>query len=490
MLDENLPTFRFKPASDNPLSSVVFFTQNGADPSADYVLRRADPAVPGSRNRYAVALCDAYNPDVIYGEVMIEPEWSQPTLSTAEIRAQAQNGAGPALATPLIPDNFTIQLYNPDQSVNIKLVPGGWNKTDSWEFELPIQTFRMPSVSELDREHRVPPADLAPRIMFRWKKDGKLTKDMTCFMTGKNLGGRKSKEPDITIALFKAARDTAVTIYQPNLQRVEVEDNKGLEIVLLLSAEIVKDLYLMPKQDVFNISGGGPSPSALNGGGRRKNSRPTAAQAPSPPIPPLAMSGALGNIPPQAQRYSPVSQPYPSPPLAAHSVPPGAIGPSAADIEAETRRLQAMVEREDREREKRERADQKRIKRMLEEEEEENRRREEAVAKETERLRKKYGVDGQDLPHYRPSGIVSPPTPPPPPAAPPLPPRNNPVPQFAPPPLVPLPPPHLQPAQNSSNWFGSSLPTRPVSAGPNGAGPGPFHCSTLNNMWGAAAGAI
>src|SRR5689334_3773257 len=135
MLDENLPTFRFKPSPDNPLSSILYFTQNGADPAAEYIFRRADPSLRESRNKYAVALCDPVNTGVIYGEVMVEPEWSQPTLSAAELRAQQQSGAPPAPATASVSDTFTVQLYNPDQSVAIKLVPGGFTKSDSWEFE-------------------------------------------------------------------------------------------------------------------------------------------------------------------------------------------------------------------------------------------------------------------------------------------------------------------------------------------------------------------
>ena len=83
MLDENLPTFRLKPSSDSPSTSVVFLTQHGSDPSPEYLFRRADPATqPASRNKYAAALCSAYaGADVVYAEVLIEPEWTKPSLS-------------------------------------------------------------------------------------------------------------------------------------------------------------------------------------------------------------------------------------------------------------------------------------------------------------------------------------------------------------------------------------------------------------------------
>lgn len=476
MLDENLPTFRFKSSSDNPLSSILYFTQRGDEPNPEYLFRRPDPALPASRDKYVAALCDAYNPDVVYGEVTVEPDWAQPTLSAAEIRAQAaQNGPQTVTATATIPDSFTIQLYNPDQSVTVRMVQGGWNKTDSWEFELPVQTFKLPSASELDRDPgRGSPADLIPRVMFRWKKDGKLSKDMTCYLCGKNLGGRKSKEPDITVALFKASRESIVTIYEPNLHRVEVEDRKGLELVILFGAEIIKELYISPKPDVFNVSGGAAAAAAAaSGSGRRKDSRPSNGTTP-----PVAMSGALNSGPPPKQTsYSATSA---IPVSSSSTSPPTKTGPSSAEVEAETRRLQAMVEREEREREKRERAEQKRIKKMLEEEEKEQRRREAEIAKETDRLRKKYGIEGQALPsepqpqrpQAQPSGTHN--------HNPPLPPRTNYPPQFAPP------PPHWQ--QNQGNLVAPALPPRPLSAGPPGGGPGyhahsgPFHSGMLNSL--------
>ncbi|KAK0646533.1 hypothetical protein B0T16DRAFT_510821 [Cercophora newfieldiana] len=432
MLDDNLPTFRFKPSADNPLSSILYFTQNGADPAAEYVFRRADLAIPASRGRYAVALSDPVNPGVIYGEVLVEPEWVQPTLSAAEARA-----AQSVPATATVPGEFAVQLYNPDQVISVKMVPGGFAKSDSWEFEMPVTTFRRPSGSEIDKASLgKEEVDLVPRVMFRWKKEGRLSREMTCYMSGTSLGGRKNKEPDITVAMFKAGKGdggsgSVLTVYEPNLHRVEVEDRKGLEVVLVLAAEVIKDLWVVPRGDVFNVQGGGAQPSR-------------------PVEPPKTSSSSMNATTPSSTAAS-----------------------ASAGVDAETRRLQAMVEREEREREKREKAEQKRIKKMLDEEEKERRRQEAEIAKETERLRKKYGVEGQELP--------------------PLPPRptnNNsaaaanaapPPPQFYPPPTTAGAP---------------ALPPRPVSAGPAGrpsapsssTSNGPFHCSTLNAIWNGPGG--
>ncbi|KAK4204472.1 hypothetical protein QBC40DRAFT_345488 [Triangularia verruculosa] len=494
MLDENLPTFRFKPSSDDPLSTILYFTQNGSEPSPEYLLRKPDPALPASRNKYGVGLCDPYNQNVVYGEVTIEPEWTLPTLSAAEIRAQVQSGAPPAPTTAIIPDNFSIQLYDPDQTIAVKMVEGSWNKSDSWEFEIPVQTFKTPTTSELDREQQnssPAAADLIPRIMFRWKKEGKLSKDMTCYMSGKTTAGKKSKEPDITVAMYKGSRESAMTLYQPNLHRVEVEDRKGLELVLLLGAEVIKDLYLSPKPGLFNVSATSPGP--IPNPQKRKNSRPNVAAAavPAPAVtPPAAMSGALNNAPPSKSNTMPTSskpqqQPAPVPTTANNIPPPPPGGPKqavtftstpTASIEAETRRLQELVEREQREREKAERAEQKRIKKMLEEEEKAQRKREAEIAKETERLRKKYGVEGQDLPSDRP-------------ALPPRPPSVQTSPSVAQQPF--FAPPPAQQQQQQPHWLGApapALPPRPVSAGP-GSGPngaqqqGPFHCNRLNVLW-------
>ncbi|KAI2639580.1 hypothetical protein GGS26DRAFT_540718 [Hypomontagnella submonticulosa] len=366
MLDENLPTFFFRHSSNNPLLSILYFTQNGSEQAAEYSLQRINPDLPQSKNKYAVAMGDAVVQDVIFGEVLIEPEFQQPALSAAE--ARQQNGAPPA-PVPLIPDGFTIQLYNPDQQIVVKGEKSTWTGKESWEFEMPQQSFRMPSVSKVDREQANPVASsLTPKIMFKWKRDSKFSKDMTCYMTGTSVGGKKSKDPDITIALYKHGREPTVTIYEPNLRRVDIEDRKGLEVVLLLGAEVIREIYLFPSRDSFNIAG---APS------KRKNSRPTPTSSASPT---LVMSGAFGNIPPSS---SPITQ-QPTP-------------PQDTRIDAETKRLQAIVEQEEREREKQERAEQRRIKQMLEEEEKERRRREAEVAKETERLRKQFGMQGQDF---------------------------------------------------------------------------------------------
>lgn len=503
MLDENLPTFQFRQSSENPLSSIVNFTQNGSEPAPEYVFLRADPSNPAARNKYAVALADPYASGVVYAEVVVSPEWSQPSLSAAEIRAQQQQNGGAQLApVPLIPDNFTIQLYDPDQTVSVRYIPGSFTRTDSWEFEMLTQSFKMPSISQLDRQKQngAPVADFRPRVMFRWKKDGKLSRDMTCFNVGKSLGKHKSKEPDITIALFKHGRGTAVTVYEPNLQRLDMEDRKGLDIVLVLGAEVIRDLYLSPdkRPDLFNIGGSGSGAPLAFATGRRKNSRPS----PQPAGPTMTMTGALGQPPQEAQAVMSTANG-----AAAAAAYPTAR-PSANEINAETERLRAMVEREEqerqaarqreeRERERRDREEAMRIKKMLDDEEKEKRLRDAEVAKETERLRRLYGTEGQDLPssasgpaqqqqqqQRQDSG------------SPPLPQRHHtssvspPLPQR---PQFQAAPPPPGPQQSSPVAAGAPQfpgpPQRPLSVGP-GTTMGPFHSSTLNNLFGGRPSAF
>ncbi|KAI6091923.1 hypothetical protein F4821DRAFT_174498 [Hypoxylon rubiginosum] len=369
MLDENLPAFFYR-RSSNPLLTILYFTQSGSEPIGEYSIQKINPDLPQSKNKYAVALGDAAIQDVIFGEVLIEPEFQQPTLSAAEVRQQ--NGVPPP-PVPLIPDGFTIQLYNPDQQVAVKGEKSTWTGKESWDFEMPQQSFRIPSASKLDRQMSDPGVNsLTPKITFKWKRDSKFSKDMTCYMTGTSVDGRKNKDPDITIAMYKHAKEPSLTMYEPNLKRVEIEDRKGLEVVLLLGAEVIREIYLSVSRDSFNIAGAAPS--------RRKNSRPTPAASTSPAH---MMTSAIGNAPPARTTTSPITQ-QPTPPR-----------DTAVDVE--TKRLQALVQQEEREREKRDRAEQKRIKKMLEDEERERQRRDAEVAKETERLRKQFGLAGQDF---------------------------------------------------------------------------------------------
>lgn len=392
MLDDSFPTYRLH-SSEDPLQTGLFYTYNGSDPVRAYNLQRPSP--PSSPNQYAVALIDAHYPSVIYGEVLVKPEWQQPTLSAAEIRSQ--NGTPPA-PVPITPDSFSVLLYNPDQSIAVKRSAGGWNRADSWGFEMPERTFKLPSASRLDQElGSNDVSDLSPKIMFHWKRDGRLNRDMTCYMSGKSVGGKKSKEPDITVAMYRSQKHgDALCIYEPNMARVEVEDRKGLEVVLLLSAVVVRDLHFAPRQDPFNVSG---TAAAVTGRGR-KGSRPLGSSSPSDPT---LVSGALGESSSPVQTHTPPLRPSPVSNAARQ-----------AEIDAETRRLQAMVAEEERQRRARlAQEEEERTRRLLRQEEEARRRQKQAaIDAETERLRREYGVQAPPVqpglpPSQRPPGTAA-----------------------------------------------------------------------------------
>lgn len=417
MLDENLPSklrshlvvglimltltaFYINPSTDDTKhNATIYLAHRGAEAEPAYSIRHPDPSLPASKNRYAAALFDSYNPEILFGEVLLIPQWTQPNPTQEEIRL---NGGVPPPPQPILPTEFTVQLYNPDQQVVVKQRPKTWNSAPYWEFEMPQQTFRRPSASALDRTQNDPTAaDTTPKINFKWKKEGTLSKDLVCSLSGKSTNPdgskRKNREPDITIAIFKHLRE--ITIYEPNMNRVDMEDPKGLEIVLLLSAAVIRDVYYAPIRETFNIieaprrSSNGLIPSS------KTSSAATAALYPSPP--PRRQSGSprLYSTALQSQA-SPSSNPIPRPPPQnpiSNPRPPPTDPRSQWELDAETARLRKQVEAEERERKRAEHKELKRLKKMLEDEEREAHRKQAEIDRETERLRREYADEPNRL---------------------------------------------------------------------------------------------
>ncbi|KAK4508108.1 hypothetical protein PRZ48_001846 [Zasmidium cellare] len=458
MLDENLPTFFLKPSSTSGVKHQrdIFQSHHGSDPAPSYALYNADPAstLPTHKNCYGAALFDAYNPDVLYGEALARPGWTQPTLNAEELR---RNGGVPPPPQPILPHEVVLQLYAPDQQVRLEVKEGKWGGSDSYEFSLPQSVFRTPSASNLDRGQS-DPASLAitPKINFVWRKESKLNKDLTCYMTGTSsdrLEKKKSrKDPDIAIALWRSMRE--LTVYEPNVQRLELEDPKGLEVVLLLGAVVIKDLYFASKdslRDVFNISDV-PNERKLSGGGRKLSNpqhtvsiigtpNPLGHHPPSMQQPPTTRNDAKRNSLPKLQTTPPQQ-------ASASRPPPMADPRQQWEEDKETARLKAQVEAEAREerrirkeREKADEAERKRLQRMVEDEEREARRKQAEIDKETERLRKQFGVQPIPPPRPQPNSAHSR--------------RNNgpymqPIPQGA---QVNLQPPRPQPQRGSNGLY-------------------------------------
>lgn len=297
----------------------------------------------------------------------------------------------------MLPIEFTIQLYNPDQQVHVKQKPGSWGSAAYWEFEMPQQTFRKPSASALDRTQSDPAAsETTPKINFKWKKDGKLTKDLVCSLSGKSTNPdgskKKNKEPDITVALFRHLKE--ITIYEPNLNRVEMEDPKGLEVVMLLSAVVIKDVYFGQLKDAFRITEPPRRNSNEASSSGRKKSPPAAVAG-------LYHSTATAHVG-QTHRRSPsdLSQPIVgaynqrlTPNQGRIPRPPPTDPRTQWEIDAETARLKAQAEQEERERKRVDHAETKLVKKMLEAEEKEARRKRAEIDKETARLKKLYAAE-------------------------------------------------------------------------------------------------
>lgn len=384
-------------------NATIYLSQYGGDAAPAYTLRHPDPASQDSKNRYAAALYDSYNPDVLFGEVLLIPEWTQPTPSADELR---RNGGVPPPPQPILPHEFALQLYNPDQQVTVKQHLASWNSASYWDFDMPMQTFRQPSTSALDRTQSDPTAsEITPKINFKWKKDGNFSKDMICYLSSKstNADGSKKKhrEPDIPIAYFRHQKE--VTIYEPNLSRVDMEDPKGLEVVLLLSAAVIKHVYFGQMREAFNIT---EASRPVNGAGIRRKSSPIGVLAAA-----KSSAPASQQLPPRKQVRQPASdqQGFPiadnRPPLRVETLntrPPPTDPRSQWEIDAETTRLKKQVEHEERVRKRAEHAETKRVKAMLEAEQKEAKRKQAEIDKETERLKREYAQERRRMDQQTP----------------------------------------------------------------------------------------
>ena len=358
----------------------VLLSHQGSDALPAYSLRHPDPALPGSKNRYAVALYDSYNPEILFGEVLLIPQWTKPTKEETRL-----NGGLPPPPQPVLPTEFVIQLYNPDQQVTVRWFPGTWNTASYWGFEMPVQSFRQPSSSAIDRVQSDPTAsENTPMLGFKWKKDGKLSKDYVCSLAGKSTnpdGSKKrQKEPDITVALFKHFKE--ITLYEPNLSRDELEDPKGLEVVLILGSVVIREVFNSNVGEAFNVSDPAivtaPAPATVPNQPRHKHRKPSN---------PAAIQQTTSDS-------SVTTRPPPTDPR------------TQWELDMEEARLKSQVAHEERERRRREEAETRRVQRMMQEEENRRREKQKAIDRETERLKRIYGKEQrqnlQSVPPHKP----------------------------------------------------------------------------------------
>ncbi|KAI7113213.1 hypothetical protein KC352_g35092 [Hortaea werneckii] len=236
-------------------------------------------------------------------------------------------------------------------------------------------------------------------------------------MTGRSTDTTKKrnnrKDPDIAVALWRSMRE--LTIYEPNISRLDMEDPKGLEVAFLLSAIVIKDLYFSSKdhlREVFNVSDD-PTGRKLSAGGRKLSNPQNTNSINGAPAPLASNTPPPARTAPQSvndvKRQSlPKLQTTPpkTPNPATQAAPPAADPRAQWELDAETARLKAQAENEAkeqrrrrREREKADEAEAKRLQRMADEETKIARRKQADIEKETERLRKQYGV--QPIPQRR-----------------------------------------------------------------------------------------
>ena len=244
---------------------------------------------------------------------------------------------------------------------------------------MPQQSFRRPSTSVLDRTQSDPTAsETTPKLGFKWKKDGKLSKDYVCSLSGKSTNPdgskRRNKEPDITIALFRHFKE--ITIYEPNLSRVEMEDLKGLEIVILLGAIVIREVFSTNIREAFNIT----EPPTRRSSAEHHATTNSLSRPTNP------------DLPPRRHRQSSLSVDL-APPPPGSGRPPPTDPRSQWELDLETARLRKAVEAEQRDRRRAEAAETQRVKRMLEEEERRAREKQKEIDRETERLKRVYGKE-------------------------------------------------------------------------------------------------
>ncbi|KAI5840361.1 hypothetical protein BZA05DRAFT_468141 [Tricharina praecox] len=410
-LDENFPTYQFAipDATNQPTITTVHFTISGAVPQHLYTLTRfLQPA-----NSYSISLTDAPFPDITYGSL------SLPLLPSTVNPNELQR-----------PSSFTLQLYSPDSTVTITQKHTALTRNNFWEFTLPKSSFLPPTQSALDASYRPP---VSETLTFRWRKEGinMLTRSqLKCSLVS---GG---DEPDTVLAMYSGVGDKngkggELVVYESNFRRVEMQDLKGLEMVLLLSSRVVADVWFSGSSAIFNTTQrvgtgmGGPAPpppayeppAASSAGtfAERFNSqvyppdKPKAAPV-SPTTSPTQQSAPMqqpapkpqpAEMPTPAPRQRPAArQPPTSPALtqrpAARHHPTARPHTTARPLRAQPASSQAPVEEkivptlEDLTARQRIADEQAEIRRMLADEERAAAHRQAAIDAETERLKRLY----------------------------------------------------------------------------------------------------
>ena len=178
------------------------------------------------------------------------------------------------------------------------------------------------------------------------------------------------------MALFRNFKE--ITIYEPNLTRIDIEDPKGFEVVMILGAVVIREVFNCNLREAFNISDVSGVVAAAGG---VSNLVPQSPQR-------RHRHSVSGVVP--SNNLSPVSSSSHQQPPVSAQLPP--MDPRTQwELDAEEARLKKQVEREERERRRADAAETERVKKMLKDEERRARERQKEIDRETERLKKIYG---------------------------------------------------------------------------------------------------
>lgn len=240
---------------------------------------------------------------------------------------------------------------------------------------MPQETFKRPSNSTLDRAGSDPTALAStPMINMRWKRTGKFSKDLMCYLTGKSQnpdGSKKGKEPDIPLSFFHQFSE--LTVYEPNVTRIDMEDLKGFEVAVILCAATIRDVFFNSIREAFNVT-----EIDLRSGANAT---------------PRRSSGPVGALTPPGSGAGP-SRPSPQ-------VPNGFLNSGAPSldprqqwaIDQETARIKSQLQQEENERKRQEAADMEAARQIEKRERKAEIRRQREEEKETERLRKEWEAE-------------------------------------------------------------------------------------------------
>ncbi|KAA8909963.1 hypothetical protein FN846DRAFT_583727 [Sphaerosporella brunnea] len=242
-LDENFPTYRYSHPTTTttttskdatPTTTRIAFSSLGGPSQHLYTLTRS----PTEANTYSITLSDAAFPDITYASLSCALSFSTSADSTPRV---------------LRPSEFTLNLYNPSSAVTI-IHKHSAIRGDYWQFRLPRSSFLPPTKSSIDASYRPPTPPANELLTFRWKKVGGLMTrpQLQCVLASHGKGD----EPDLAVAMYYGLGDKAgkgeMSVYESNFRRVDCMDLKGLELVLVITARVINDVWWGDVAAAFN----------------------------------------------------------------------------------------------------------------------------------------------------------------------------------------------------------------------------------------------